>query len=156
MKIIFTKSNIIGSKIIRWVTQESVSHVAFLFDNKVVIHSSLFGVDIKWFKSYKEHNDVVFEINVPLELEKEERIWQSILDKWDSIPYDYFTILKFGWSLVLRRLRINHDFKDANPYADMCVELYDKIQLEVPALPKIIHLHKKTPGQLHDILVSYK
>lgn len=104
MRIVFTKSNLIGSKLIRWGLNEPTSHVAFVFDEKLVIHSSLNGVELAWFNTFCKKNDIVFHLKYDLPLEQEEEIYQSILNNYDSSGYDYKAYFYFAWCILKMKL----------------------------------------------------
>ena len=97
MQIIFTKSNSAVSRLIRWISNEPVSHVAIVFDGKLVFHSNLLGVHIKWYNSFKKHNEIVFEKTYDLSLDKEEELYQQIINQFDEAPYDYGALLYFTY-----------------------------------------------------------
>ncbi len=157
MRIVFTTNNIIGSRIIRWFTQEPVSHIAFVFDNKVVIHSSLFGVELLWFKTFQEHSDIKYSHEIILPLEQEEMVWQSLLDAHDDVKYDYLAILYFGYRIALKRL-FNIEMPYTNmwqsPLNDMCVELYSRIRRHVSTMPDIGDTSMLTPYKVWRALVD--
>lgn len=64
MKIIFTKSNYIASKIIRNVTKEDVSHVA-IQNAGFVIHSNFTGCRIDVIQDFLQHSDIVHSVEIP-------------------------------------------------------------------------------------------
>ena len=104
MKIIFTKNTTIISKLIRWGLKESVSHVAIVFDNKIVFHSNFIGTNIQWFNEFKKHNNVVLTLVYDMSLDEEELIYQDVIDKNIAKQYDYTAFLFFTFRTILHKL----------------------------------------------------
>jgi transcriptional regulator of met regulon len=103
MRIAFTRSNLPLSRFIRWGLRENVSHVVFIFDNKIVFHSNLTGCHIEWYNTYKKKVEIVDELEFNLPLEVEEEVYQSIIDKNDGKGYDYKAFLYFCYKAILHR-----------------------------------------------------
>lgn len=59
MHILFTRSNKWGSRLIRWVTGEDISHVALRLDEDVIVHARFDGVDIDGPEFFAYNNQVV-------------------------------------------------------------------------------------------------
>jgi hypothetical protein len=104
MKLIWTKSTSPLSVLIRWALNEPVSHFAIVFDNKLVFHSNLLGLHVGWFNTFKKQCTVVYEKDYPMALEKEEAIYQEILDREDGKSYDYGAFAYFAWRALLKKL----------------------------------------------------
>lgn len=128
MKVVFTKSNLPVSKLICWGLDEPVSHLAFVFDNKFVIQSSFFGVELQWLNTFIKHNDIIQMIEIPLTLEKEEVVYRSIIDNFDDSAYDYQFFFYLFWNGLLRKL-FGKPLPNYNPYSNngqfICFELLD-------------------------------
>lgn len=141
MRIIFTTNQMIGSVLIRWFTGQPASHIAFVFDEKIVIHSSLFGVDIKWLDTYEKHSKIVESIDVPLRSTSEEQVWKALMGLRDAANYDFGAVLYQGWRRLLSKfgLKYPHKNKWADREKDMCVEVYAIVSKFVN-LPKIENL----------------
>jgi hypothetical protein len=126
MKIVFTKNNSVFSKLIRWAFNEPVSHVVFVFDEKFVIHSNLLGVQFNWLKTYRKKNEFVFCKDIKLPLEKEEQVYQSLLENYDDRTYDYKAFLYFGYRAILFKLFKTpipiHNKKNTSGF--LCTEMY--------------------------------
>lgn len=103
MKLIWTKSNLPLSVLIQWFSQEPCSHFAIVFDDSLVFHSNLFGVHLEWYSHYKKSTTIVFEKDIPMSLEDEERLYRAIVDEHYGKPYDYKALLYFGWRMTLKR-----------------------------------------------------
>lgn len=63
MRILFTKSNSLFSRIIRKVTGEPVSHCA-IASNGYVIHSNLQGVIIETEDYFEAHSQIVYSVEI--------------------------------------------------------------------------------------------
>lgn len=138
MKIIWTRNSLPLSKLIRWGLKEQSSHVAIVFDNKIVFHSNLMGVGIQWYNTFKKQHEVVYEIDYKMSLVDEETIYQSIINQFDGYRYDYRAFVYFVWRGVLKRF-LNKPLPKINPFDNensfMCIEL-------LKVLPKIENLNK--------------
>lgn len=125
MKIIWTKGNSILSKAICWGLDEPVSHVAIVFDDKIVFHSNLLGVHLNWLDTFKKHSEIIYTIDYPMSLEKEEAVYQRLI-KHDERPYDYSSFFYFGLCILKKKflgIPIPEKNPVDNPNADLCYEL---------------------------------
>ena len=118
------------SRLIRWMTGEPVSHFAMVFDDKLVVHSNLFGVHLEWYKSFKSHHEIVLRLNKDMSLEEEESIYQSILDAYDGYGYDFSGLLFFGYRLILKMflgtpMPIKNEWGSDRKF--LCTELFVKL-----------------------------
>jgi len=152
MKIIFTKNTSCLSKLIRWGLNEPVSHVAIVFDDKIVFHSNLPGVRVEWYNSFKRSNEIVFEKQYDMPLYEEEALYQQVIDENDKKTYDFSGFLYFIWRGALRKF-LKKPFpssnKKNNPNLDFCVELIGKLRQQLPALPSDEELAIMTPYGLY-------
>lgn len=115
MEILFTTNDKLGSRLIRWATRGTCSHVAILLDSGVVIHSTAGagGVHLNWLETFLRQNRVVDHV----------RIVDSpgLLARLRAIEgrgYDWTLLLTMG----LRRLGLPLKEKD-NPRLDLCTEV---------------------------------
>ena len=103
MKILFTKSSSPVSKLIRWIFNEPISHLAIEMDERIVYHSNLIGVHLNWASRFRAHCEVVFEINIPMKLEQEELVYQRAIplegSSWDWTAgfWLFYRGLLFKW-----------------------------------------------------------
>ena len=104
MKIIFTRSSLILSRIIRFLSGEPVSHMAIVFDDKLLFQSNLLGVKLSWFATFKRHSEIVYTLDYDLGLLDQEQIYQSIITNFDGKDYDYGAFLYFMWRGILLKL----------------------------------------------------
>ena len=103
MKLYFTTSNLIFSKVIRWALKEPCSHFAVCFDDRVVFQSNLVGTSLCWADVFRSKNVVVKEISLNLSLEQEEAIYQNLI-RMSSKPYDWVAFFYFCYRGLLFRL----------------------------------------------------
>jgi hypothetical protein len=104
MKMIFTRSSLPLSKLIRWGLKEPVSHFAMVFFNSFVVHSNLAGVQLNWYSTFKKHCEVIYEIERTLSRAEEINLLKSILNSFDGASYDYSAFFYFIWRAILWRL----------------------------------------------------
>jgi hypothetical protein len=88
IEVLFTKSNLPGSRWIRELTGEDVSHCAILYYDKI-IHSSYWGVKKIDYVEFATHNEIVHRVEVPISPVKVLEIY----DKYKNKPYDYGALL---------------------------------------------------------------
>jgi len=103
MKLVTTKNNSIGSRIIRWATGEDESHFLFVFDDSLVFHSRFLGTGLGWWNTIKRKNEIVWSLEVPLPLETEEAFYRSFVDGYDGDGYDFLGAFYLGFRLILYR-----------------------------------------------------
>jgi hypothetical protein len=131
VKILFVKSNLLGSKIIRWGLNEESSHVAIQF-NSLIVHSSVFGVSLVWNKSFYKHYKVVNELDYSdrLDLREEDKVFCGIMDNYDESRYDYSALIYFIFRGLLKKL-FKIPFPNKNPLNEansfLCTELISKL-----------------------------
>jgi hypothetical protein len=160
MKLIWTKSASPLSVLIRWALNEPCSHVAIVFDNKLVFHSNLLGLHIEWFNTFKKKVDIVFEKEYSMSLEQEEAIYQKIIDKEDGKYYDFRAFAYFAWRALLRKffkIPLPSENKWQSVSADMCVEAIRYLDgIILVDLPEDKALAMITPYQLSLILAAQR
>jgi len=149
MKLIFTTSDKMLSKVIRWVFSEPSSHCGMVFDGKLVIHSSISGVEIKGIHAFQKVARIVNSIDIPLPLESEEAIYQKILESYEGDHYDYQAFAYFSWRGLLYRL-CGTPFPKKNAWQRsddfLCVGFFDA--LNCPESPDWLREALKSLGDL--------
>lgn len=152
MKFIGSKNSSLGSKIIRCVTGSKTSHFLIVFDNKLVLHSTFFrGLNLAWFNTWKKKNDIIWEIDLPLSLEKQEELYVSLLNEAGDKNYDYLAFVY--WPLALFKHKIlGYTIATKNPWGNsnalLCTGVYallpkwlvgevDESQLEMTSPDKL-------------------
>lgn len=126
MKIIFTRNGLLFSRFLRWGLKEPVSHMAIVFDEKIVFHSNFKGVHIQWFETFKRSNEIVYEINIEMDLQQEEALYQKIITVNDGKSYDYMGLLYLiyrgiGHRFFNQPMPTNNKWASNNNY--FCIEL---------------------------------
>jgi hypothetical protein len=100
IELCFTRSNNLGSRIIRNVLEEPVSHVCFMVEN-AVIHSNFYGVHVDLKKRFMTENIVVYRIPLKYKFPDLQERLQYLMQFY--APYDYTGFIYFAWRAVLRR-----------------------------------------------------
>ena len=96
MQILFTTSNSILSRLIRWSTGEPVSHCAISCGGWV-IHSNLFGVHVELPQTFSSHSQIIYSVDVPYSQDK----LMTTLSKYDQAGYDFGALLYLGLQAIL-------------------------------------------------------
>jgi hypothetical protein len=154
MKLIFTKSSSPLSVLIRWGLREPFSHFAVVFDEKFVMHSNLYGINLAWLRTFLKHSEIMAEIPVPISLDHEEILYRNLLDSYDGRHYDYGAFLFFMWRGFLNRIfKIPFPRKNrfGNKEAFLCTEVALLLPLGLQ-LPQ--DLGMISPYRLYNILKS--
>lgn len=133
MKLIFTKSKLPLSKLIRWGLNEPASHFAIVFDNSIVFHSNLTGTHVDWYNHFKSSCEIAYELDYNLPLEAEESIYQSILNKNTGKSYDFGGFFYFIWRALLNKC-FGFKFPEINKWSKegkfLCTGLAAELPLE--------------------------
>jgi hypothetical protein len=127
MKLIWTKSDLVLSKAIRWLFREDSSHFAFIFDddNRLVFHSNLIGAHVEWSKIFLSKVDVVFEIDLQIPQEEQDKIYDK-LPQLQGAKYDFGAFCYLGWRGLLKfffNIPLPNKNKWANHDAYLCTEM---------------------------------
>src|SRR3989344_4080601 len=127
IKLVFTKSNAPLSKLIRWGLKEPVSHAAIVFDDKIVFHSNLLGVDLISYQNFIKKVDVLFELKFNLSLEEEEEIYQNISirdgNSYDFKAFSYFIKCGLQYRIYNKPLPIYNPWNSKEKF--LCGELLE-------------------------------
>jgi len=125
VRILFTKSDLIGSNTIRWGLEEPVSHVAIQFGNYVA-HSTWGGVDIDHLTTFTKHRQIVFAVDI----KGDENKISELLSKYESKSYDFTGLIYFILMAVRRKLfgiALPKTNKWAKDNTFLCTELATKL-----------------------------
>lgn len=98
MQILFTNNNTVLSKAIRYLTHEESSHCAIRI-NDFVLHSTVFGPEIRTYEYFTKRNHVV--ASVPVHIDERKAI--KLITTLDGNRYDYAALLYLGLRYALRR-----------------------------------------------------
>lgn len=127
VKLLWTKSNLPLSKVIRWISKEPCSHFAISFDDKFVFHSNLAGVHPTFYSWFTHGIEIVHQLEFHESLEVEEKVWQEITSKFDKPrPYDfggfiYFVLTGIAYRFFGRPMPKKNIWSDSDCY--LCTEL---------------------------------
>jgi hypothetical protein len=126
MKLLFTKSNAPLSVLIRWALKEPCSHFVAEFDNRLMIHSNLLGVHLKWAPHFRKSATVVYEFEFRQSLEDEEQVYLSLINLTEGKPYDFGAFAYFAWRAFLWRF-FGKEMPKRNPWGNkdhfLCTEI---------------------------------
>ena len=153
LSILGTYSNKIGSHLIRNILDEPISHIAFMFDEKLLIHSSTRGVRVLWAKDFIRHNTIYFEKKYNLMVEQEEYVYQELI-KVEGSQYDYEAFSYFAYC-ALKRKYFHQPLPKTNPFGKqnkfLCTEL-------AGLLPDFLFAPKSNPfkNQELDMITPYQ
>lgn len=157
MKIISTESQKILSKLIKYFLKSKASHIAFVFDDKWVVHSNLIGVNIRLLDPWIKHNKikVVEYINYDLTLLQEEQIFQAVIANTSEDDYDYLGFIYFAWRGILYRwfnqpLPKKNKWGKSNAY--LCTEMVSQLPPWLTDIDPKLDLGMVTPDKLMRIL----
>lgn len=153
MKIVATTSNLIGAVFIRWLVREPASHLIFVFNDVHVIHSSLFGVQMDFYKTYRKHIKEVDSVDVHMPLVIEDLLWQRIMLLHDDTGYDYKNLFYAFWRAILWRfLKIPPPRRNKwdSPNLVICTEMYNVLRGLAPELklPDLGDVSLRTPLEI--------
>lgn len=123
MRILATKNNLIGSKIIMWAIGNA-SHFAIEFDY-LVAHSNHTGVNFRWRDNFRAENTVVKEVELKMSLDAEEACFQAV-GKLEGTAYDMGAFWYYAMRVLAFKL-LKLPMPAVNPWNDpsklLCVEL---------------------------------
>jgi hypothetical protein len=156
MRFVGSKSNTIGSFLIRTLTGSKSSHFLMVFDDSFVIHSKLVsGVGLEWFKTWEKHNEVLWAIDLHLPLAKEEEIYQSLLNENDEKDYDYLAFVYWPFALIEAKL-LGQPLASRNPWGTrkglLCTGLYAKLPSWLVGKVDESQLEMTNPDKLGEII----
>ncbi len=114
MRLLWTTSNGVGARLIRWGLNTDCSHFAICFDEDedgkgFVFHSHFNGAKPVWMAEFLKKNRIVhcLKFRNPPALEKEEQLWKSIVSEFYGQPYDYRALAFWAWRAILYRVTGN-------------------------------------------------
>lgn len=130
MKLVWTKSNLILSTLIRWGLDVDCSHFLIVFESPsggLCFESNLLGTHPRFWKNDQKNLTVVHQIDVAIPIEVEDRVWDVVVDKYDGKSYDYGAFAYFCWRAILKKVfKIPMPAKNkwAKTGAYLCDEVY--------------------------------
>ena len=125
MKIGFSTSNSLVSKIIRKITKSKVSHTYIKCQVEkydVVLHANQNGVEFDKYTDFDRKFDIVAEYDLKLTAEQEDAFMLYAVRQLDR-PYDFLGVAGFLWVLVNRSFnrKVKNPFSNRSAY--YCSEL---------------------------------
>ena len=140
LRVGFSTTNSLISKIIRWFTDAPVSHTyiryydEFLKD-EYVVHADWVGIVILQGEHYNNHNSVIDEYEI-----EDERLLLSMRKSLKLLgrKYDYWGILNWAWVITFRRwakMKMKNFVEDPKKMicVDFCIRILNGAQ--ITALP---------------------
>ena len=155
MKLIFTKSKLPLSVLIRSFLNSDCSHFAIVFDVRgagLMFESNLLGTHPRFYKTALKHMEVVHELNLSLSLEQENDVWDEIVEKFDGRKYNYKGFAYFCYRAVLKKV-FNKPLPPKNIFSQCGTYLCDQIFLALGILTKeeiAIDLAMVSPQELYE------
>lgn len=118
MKLLFVKSNKLGSRFIRWGLESDCSHVAISFDDTIVFHSVSGGATLEWLGLFTRHYEIVHSLKfkAPMILQDEEDIYQGMLAEYSGQGYDFKALAFWFYRGILKRF-FNVPLPEKNDWA---------------------------------------
>jgi hypothetical protein len=142
MKLLWTKSSLPLSSVIRFCTGNDCSHFSIVFESPgggMMFESNFFGTHPTFYKTAMKSHTVMHEIEVKLPAATEDALWDLWVDKFDGLGYDFFGALYLGL-MCLRERWFKIPRPKTNKWAKnnsyFCDEIYILLS-QVPGLPKI-------------------
>ena len=142
MKLIWTKSNKPLSVLIRAITGEPSSHFSFVFESAakgLMFESNLLGTHPAFLQTSLKTHTIVHEKNIPMTVEREDLIWDLVVQKYDGKGYDFLGALYLGLCKLGQRL-FNFPMPTKNKWGQpdkfFCNEVYDVFN-QIPGMPTI-------------------
>ena len=162
MRLVFTKSKLPLSILIRGVLREPVSHFAIVFEPDLLIfQSNLLGTNLQYFPRFSDHSTIVFSIEIPLSQAVEDKIYMSAMEKYADQGYGFKELAYFTWRAFLfsyfnRPWPKKNIMDESNDY--LCVGLAQALDCDgMPkwvrdAIAAVSDLEMTTPYALFQIL----
>lgn len=149
MQVHFVRSNKPGSKLIRALTGESVSHVALELDSLgVVVHATMGGVDLDSVEHFRAACEIVITLRYTGTADT--RLWETRALMAEGSGYDLLLLLRLGMKFLLKKsFGLVWPFLDtwASKNKYICTEFVESvIGFSAPM--------EMTPGQLGDKLID--
>lgn len=129
MKLIWTKSKLPLSVLIRNFLGSDCSHFAIVFESRgsgLMFESNLLGTHPRFYKTALKHMEVVHELDIILTIEQENDIWDEIVEKFDGRKYNYKGFLYFCYRAILKKL-FKMPLPDKNIFSQPGTYLCDQI-----------------------------
>lgn len=165
MLFLWSRSNKVGSRLIRWGTGEDVSHFAVcFFENRgesapLIESRGRSGVQLLWLGDFMEQNEIVYALRFEYKDRAEEaRMFHDTSKRLREMQYDYHGIFYWMWVLVKKKL-FGHATPVRNEWGSdervYCVEVMQEMAeflLEIGIDISKVDLEMTTPGAAFRLL----
>jgi hypothetical protein len=116
----FSSTDAIISRIIKWFTRSKASHAYVLFEvagEQLVIHSTEKGINCDCYRKFVKENKIVAEYKLLIDKDSDRRALAQAICMLDK-PYDFLSVLGFGWVIFNRVIgrRIKNPFPNRSAY----------------------------------------
>lgn len=162
MKLVFTKSSSVLSRLIRWGLAEPVSHVAIIFDDKLIFQSNLLGVHLDGIYKFQKTNTIVYSLDIKLSKQAEELIYEKLLVQYDGVYYDFGALFYFFYQALLHKY-FGTPWPDKNawqkPENFLCDGLLTTLDRDMPpwfieAISSLGDIEMKSPYAVYQCLIK--
>lgn len=157
MKILFTKSDSLLSKIIRGITKGGSSHTAIDM-GLIIVHSNLIGINLQWARYFKRKCVIVHALErVNPDPGKDMAKMDEVLTTQEGTPYDFGALMFNGLALLAKRL-VGRPLPKVNLWQTtgmhMCTEFVEEaVSMENDAMitPEGLYKKLKASGLWKDV-----
>ena len=156
MRIIGSANHYPFSWLIRKITGEKISHIALVFDDILVFHSTPAGTHTSWLSDFLKINTIFITVPLPLSLVSEENVYFEIITRRHQRKYDWMGILYQGVMRVRRivfgtPIPLENAWQSTNK--DFCIEVlnsvdWDSIKIGLQSKFNELRLDMMTPGEV--------
>lgn len=116
----FSTTNKIMSRIIKWATRSKASHsyvLVTIAGEPIVIHANAHGVNCDHYNKFKKDKKIVVEYKLLIDENKEKQAIATAVRLLDQ-PYDFLSIVGFGWVLLWKTFgcKVKNPFPNRSAY----------------------------------------
>jgi hypothetical protein len=120
MRVLFTKSNSLLSRIIRGITNEPVSHCAIECSGWVM-HSNLLGAHVELPQTFESHSEIVYTVEIDFDQAK----LMATYAKCDQHMYDFGGLAYLGLRYLIPALPKKNLWQTTGMF--LCTEFVNEI-----------------------------
>lgn len=157
MRILWSKNNLPLSWLIRWGTGEASSHLAIELDDRIIFHSNLAGVHIRFSENFKKENTIVHDLSLDLTADEEEEVYYKAISQKEGKFYDFCGFLYIAYRILIFRF-FGDPLPERNPFqkdsAFMCHELITCLPDRIVNRLNIVDISMTTPERVHRAFMS--
>lgn len=152
IRLLWTRSGLPASRLIRALSGEDVSHFAIEIDNRYVFHSNFYGAHLKWRSTFVKQSEIIHQLELKLTPAQEELIYLELINRFDEQTYDWGAFFYLSWRMLLYRFA-GGELPKTNPWSSnrglLCTELAQCLMVVGAKLPTLDTI---LPGRLYSIL----